>query len=72
MSSDATDVWQCDLITLTLTLSSKNKKLENKNRKENENKSRPPLLTLTKNIWADIIKKILGYLPIAAPETLKE
>ena len=27
---------------------------------------------LKKNVWSDIIKIILGYLPIAAPETLKE
>ena len=30
------------------------------------------IFLLKKNIWADIIKTILGYLPIAAPNTLKE
>ena len=30
------------------------------------------IFLLKKNIWADIIKIILGYLPIAVPETLKE
>ena len=30
------------------------------------------IFLLKKNIWPDIIKTILGYPPIAAPETLKE
>ena len=30
------------------------------------------IFLLKKNVWADIIKMILGYLLIAAPETLKE
>ena len=30
------------------------------------------IFLLKKNIWPDIIKIILGYPPIAAPETLKE
>ena len=30
------------------------------------------IFLLKKNIWADIIKMILDYLPIAAPESLKE
>ena len=30
------------------------------------------IFLLKKNIWYDIIKTILGYPPIAAPETLKE
>ena len=30
------------------------------------------IFLLKKNIWHDIIKMILGYLPIAMPETLKE
>jgi len=30
------------------------------------------IFLLKKNIWQDIIKTILGYLPIVAPETLKE
>ena len=30
------------------------------------------IFLLKKNIWANIIKTILGYPPIAAPNTLKE
>ena len=30
------------------------------------------IFLLKKNIWHDIIKMILDYLPIAVPETLKE
>ena len=30
------------------------------------------IFLLKKNVWADIIKTILGYPPIAAPDTLKE
>ena len=30
------------------------------------------IFLLKKNIWADIIKTILGYLPMAALDTLKE
>ena len=30
------------------------------------------IFLLKKNVWQDIIKTILGYPPIAAPETLKE
>jgi len=30
------------------------------------------IFLLKKNVQPDIIKMILGYLPIAAPETLKE
>ena len=30
------------------------------------------IFLLKKNIWADIIKTILGYSLIAAPDTLKE
>jgi len=30
------------------------------------------IFLLKKNVWMDIIKTILGYLPMAAPETLKE
>ena len=30
------------------------------------------IFSLKKNVWQDIIKTILGYLPIVAPETLKE
>jgi len=30
------------------------------------------IFLLKKNIWLDIIKTILGYLPIVAPKTLKE
>ena len=30
------------------------------------------IFLLKKNMWQDIIKTILGYLPIAAPEKLKE
>jgi len=30
------------------------------------------IFLLKKNIWVNIIKIILGYLPIAAPELLKE
>ena len=30
------------------------------------------IFLLKKNVWADIIKIILGYLPIAVPESLKE
>ena len=30
------------------------------------------IFLLKKNIWTDIIKKILGYLPIVALETLRE
>ena len=30
------------------------------------------IFLLKKNIWADIIKTILGYTPMAAPDTLKE
>ena len=30
------------------------------------------IFLLKKNIWTDIIKTILGYLPMAAPNTLKE
>ena len=30
------------------------------------------IFLLKKNIWPSIIKTILGYLPIAVPETLKE
>ena len=52
VTSNVTDVWQHDLITLILFLSSKNRKLENKlkenkSRNENENKLSPPLSTLT-------------------------
>ena len=30
------------------------------------------IFLLKKNVWQDIIKTILGYLPIAIPESLKE
>jgi len=30
------------------------------------------IFSLKKNIWQDIIKMILEYLPIVAPESLKE
>jgi len=30
------------------------------------------IFLLKKNVWADIIKTILGYPPVAAPDTLKE
>ena len=30
------------------------------------------IFLLKKNIWTDIIKTILGYLPMVAPNTLKE
>ncbi len=30
------------------------------------------IFLLKRNIWTDIIKTILGYPPIAMPETLKE
>ena len=30
------------------------------------------IFLLKKNVWHDIIKMILGYLPIVMPETLKE
>ena len=30
------------------------------------------IFLLKKNVWYDIIKMILGYLPIAVPETLKK
>jgi len=30
------------------------------------------IFLLKKNIWQDIIKTILGYMPIAMPESLKE
>ena len=30
------------------------------------------IFLLKKNVWADIIKIILGYLPIVVPESLKE
>ena len=30
------------------------------------------IFLLKKNIWADIIKTMLGYLPMVAPNTLKE
>ena len=30
------------------------------------------IFLLKKNVWADIIKTILGYLPIVIPETFKK
>ena len=30
------------------------------------------IFLLKKNVWVDIIKMILGYPPVTAPETLKE
>jgi len=30
------------------------------------------IFLLKKNVWVDIIKTILGYPPVAAPDTLKE
>ena len=52
MSSDVTDVWQCDLVTLTLTLVLKIEKKnenqkKNENRKEKKNKLSPLLSSLT-------------------------
>jgi len=43
VSSDVTDVWQCDIVTLTLTSGSKNRKMkinwkETENENENGNK----------------------------------
>ena len=51
MSSDVTDVWQHNLVTLTLTLvlkieNGKENQKKNENRKENKNKLSPLLLSL--------------------------
>jgi len=52
MSSDVTDVWPCDLVTLTLTLvlkieNGKENQKKTENRKEKENKLSLLLLSLT-------------------------
>jgi len=36
MSSDVTDMWQCDLITLTLTLGSQKRKINQKRKRKRD------------------------------------
>ena len=59
VSSDVTDVWQYDLVTLTLIL---DRKIENKSNK-NKNKLSSPLLTLTALVLSNI-RELNGVLII--------